>query len=507
MLVARYRGLNLDSGKLSKNKQHPQRILDRRLKQTSGEPWPDLASGDRRSLVRSVLDCSVFYGLVVLIALTAIPYGTVDSWSEALFECVVFYLALLWIVQGLIEGSWRIGNSRLLWPLIALVLLAIFQSVAWWKTSVGGDQVWFALSADPFETRVFAFRMAALVLVAMLVIRFTSNTKRLGILVHSIIAVAVGTALFGIARQAMQHKDGFVLSRLPLEQGFAQFINKNHFAFLVEIALGLIVGLAFMRRGRRDRAVLYLSPLLLLGASIILSKSRGGLLAIAVELIFAALMFVNLRAVGNQNRANQKLWSRWARSLLVTIVAVGVLLVIVVAGVFWLGGDQLATGVETATAEMAGGEASEMHEGARRRDIWRASWLMFKAHPIAGAGLGGFWAEVPVYHSASGVSTPQQAHNDYLELLASGGLLGAALFVWFAAALVLQARRSVAAAAGFQRAVMLGAIISVVGLGVHSLVDFGLHITINALGFMILLGILSLKPLGCAASTAEPARR
>jgi O-antigen ligase len=471
--------------------------LDQPLKlSTSGEPWPDLVSADRRSQVISLLDRSIFYGVIVLIALTAMPYGTVDSWSQALFECAVFFLTLLWVVHGFIEGSWRIGNSRLLWPLIGLTFFAVIQSVAWWKTDLGGDRVWFALSADPFETRVFAFRMAALVLVAMLVIRFTSSPRRLSILVHAVIAVAIGTALFGIARQAMQHADGFVLSRLNLEQGFAQFINKNHFAFLVEIALGLIIGLAFMRRGRRDRILVYLSPLLLLGAAIILSRSRGGLLAIAVQLIFAALLFVNSRAVGRRDRLNQRRWARWTRSLLVTAVAVGVLLVIIVAGVAWLGGDQLTTGVETATAEMAGGDQSEMHEAARRRDIWRASWLMFKAHSIAGAGLGGFWAEVPVYHSASGVSTPQQAHNDYLELLASGGVLGAALFVWFAAALIGQARQSVKATEGSQRAVVLGAIISLVGLAVHSLVDFGLHVTINALGFVILLGILSLKPMG-----------
>lgn len=423
--------------------------------------------------------------------LTAIPYGTVDAWSEALFECVVFFLALLWIVQGLVEGSWRVGNLRLLWPLIALVFLAAVQSVSWWKMDLGGDQVWFALSSDPFESRIFAFRMAALVLVAMLVIRFTSNPKRLGILVHALIAVSIGTALFGIARQGMQHQAGFILSRLQLEQGFAQFINKNHFAFLAETALGLIIGMAFLRRGRRDRVLLYLSPLLLLGAAIILSKSRGGLMAVSVQLIFAALLFVNLKQTGGEDRGGEKRWTRWTRSLAVTVVAVCVLAVIIVAGVFWLDGDQVATGVETATAEMAGGDSSEMHEAVRRRDIWRATWLMFRAHPIAGAGLGGFWVEVPVQHSASGVSTPQQAHNDYLELLASGGLLGAALFAWFTVVLIRQARQSIKAAEGFQRAVMLGVIISLVGLAVHSLVDFGLHTTMNALGLVILLGILS----------------
>jgi hypothetical protein len=183
-----------------------------------------------RSRVTSLLDGSIFYGLIAVIVLTAIPYGTVDPWSQALFECAVFFLTLLWVVHGFILGSWQIGNLRLLAPLIGLVLLAAVQSIAWWKTELAGEQVWFALSADPFETWALVFRVGALVLAALLVIRFTSTTKRLGILVHAIIAVAVVTALYGIARQAMQHGQGFVLSRLQPGQGYGQFINKNLYA-------------------------------------------------------------------------------------------------------------------------------------------------------------------------------------------------------------------------------------------------------------------------------------
>jgi O-antigen ligase len=345
--------------------------------------------------------------------------------------------------------------------------------------------------------------MAALVLAALLVIRFTSNTKRLGILVHAIIAVAIASALFGIARQAMQHGQGFVLPRLNPDQGFGQFINKNHFAFLMEMAVGLVVGVALMRRGRHERVLLYLSVLLLMWAAIVLSNSRGGLLTIMVQAIFAVLLFANSRTFAREKSANQKGLIRWTRSIAVSLVMIGALLLVIVVGVVWLGGDQLATGVETATSEMTGVDVSEMHEGARRRDIWRATWQMFKAHPIAGAGLGGFWAEVPVYHPASGVLTPQQAHNDYLELLASGGILGAALFIWFAGALIRQARQSVNATKGFQRAVNLGAIIGLGGVGVHSIVDFGLHITINALVFVALLAIISLKTLAVKNRSRE----
>jgi O-antigen ligase len=398
-------------------------------------------------------------------------------------------------VHGFIAGSWRIGNTRLVAPMAALVLLAIAQSITWWKTDVAGEQVGFAISADPFETWAFAFRMAALVLTALLVIRFTSNTRRLEILVHAIIAIAVASALFGIARQAMQHGQGFVLSRLQPEQGFGQFINKNHFAFLMEIALGLVVGVALMRRDRRDRLLLYLSVLLLLGAASVMSKSRGGLLTITVQVVFSALLFVHSRTFGGEKIAIQKGWMRWTRSIAAMIVMIGALLMIIAVGVVWLGGDQLTTGVETATSEMAGVDRSELREGARRRDIWRATWRMFKAHPIAGAGLGGYWAEIPAYHSASGVLTPQQAHNDYLELLASGGILGALFLVWFFIALIRQARTAVAAAKGFQRAVLLGAIIGVVGVSVHSIVDFGLHITINGVVFVVLLAVLSLETM------------
>ena len=165
----------------------------------------------------------------------------------------------------------------------------------------------------------------------------------------------------------------------------------------------------------------------------------------------------------------------------------------IVAGVAWLGGDQLATGVETASIEMARTDPSELHEAARRRDIWRASWRMFMQHPIAGAGLGGYWAEMPSFHEGSGVLTPQQAHNDYLEVLASAGLIGAVLLVWFAIVLVKQTRRSIRASEGFQRAVSLGAIVGLAGIAVHSVVDFGLHITVNALVLMALLAILSLN--------------
>ena len=96
-------------------------------------------------------------------------------------------------------------------------------------------------------------------------------------------------------------------------------------------------------------------------------------------------------------------------------------------------------------------------------------------------------------------------HNDYLEVPASGGIVGVALFVWFATVLVNQSRKTLNATDGLHRAAASGAIIALVGVAVHSMVDFGLHITANALVFVTLVAILSLEAMTPPARPSEVA--
>jgi hypothetical protein len=455
--------------------------------------------GERPDKLPAFVEAFVFYSLVVTIALVAIPYGTVEPWWEAVFECAVFALGLLWIIHGLWDGAWIQGSMRVFYPMIALVALALVQSLPLWQMDWAGTKVWYAISADPFESRRFALKTAALILAGVMLVRYTGNRRRLSVLVHAIIGVALASALFGIARQAAQHAPGFGLSLLRPGIGYAQFINKNHFAYLMEMATALVAGVAIMRSEKRERLLIYLAAFLVMWVALVLSNSRGGLLAMVAQVVCAPAIFLDARP-----RAADQAKS-WTRSVAVRVAMIGALLIVVAAGVFWLGGDQLATGAETASIEIAGADPSELHEGARRRDIWRSTWLMFKAHPITGAGFGGYWAEVPLFHQASGRLTPQQAHNDYLEVLASGGIVGVALLIWFALVTVRQARDALTATDGFQRAVASGAIIALVGVAVHSMVDFGLHITLNALVFVALLAILSLKAMTPPARPGEVA--
>ncbi|MEP6707807.1 MAG: O-antigen ligase family protein [Pyrinomonadaceae bacterium] len=441
----------------------------------------------------------VFYGLLVLMALTAVPYGTVEPWPEALFEGAVFALCILFVIEGYLSGSWRINGLPLLYPAIALIGFSLLQSLALWPANVsaaGHGKVWLAISADPYESRRFALKLAALTIAGALLMRYAVTRQRLKILINVVIGIGVASAVFGILRQALQRQKGFLLPLLPFAQGYAQFINKNHFAFLMEMALGLGLGLIIARGVRRERVLMYVAALLAVWTALVLSNSRGGLLAMMGQLVFTLVLFIRRRTRKGSDASKQGQPGRVRRSARVLALQIALVLSLVIAvvlGVIWIGGDPLVSSIEGASTELQE-TPSASREGARRRDIWRASWQMFKANQIAGAGLGGYWAAVPQYHDASGQMTPQQAHNDYLELLASGGLIGAAIGVWFLILLVQRLRLAIRAHDSLYRSGACGVAITVMGVAVHSLFDFGLHIAINALIFFSLLAIV------CAAA-------
>src|SRR5215210_4063308 len=105
----------------------------------------------------------IFYALLALIALVAVPYGTVEPWWEALFECIVFTLTALWIIDGMLKGSWFAKSHIIFLPFLLLTLYALIQSLAvGGATSNTGLSIQSAISFDPYGTRVSFFKLLAL---------------------------------------------------------------------------------------------------------------------------------------------------------------------------------------------------------------------------------------------------------------------------------------------------------------------------------------------------------
>jgi O-antigen ligase len=85
----------------------------------------------------------------------------------------------------------------------------------------------------------------------------------------------------------------------------------------------------------------------------------------------------------------------------------------------------------------------------------------------------------------------EQAHNDYLQVLSDGGIVGAVIALWF----IFLIARDIARAARHKSQVMsataLGAGGGIFALLVHSFFDFNFQIPSNAMLFLVLTSVVS----------------
>ncbi len=403
------------------------------------------------------------------------------------------------MIEGMLSGGWISRQHLLLLPLLLLAVFAYTQTLPLGSSpSMTGISVpvWQAISYDPYETRLMVLKLLAYALTLGLLLRYTSSPGRLRVLVLFIIGLSIASALFALLRQTTQGSaPNFLFPFVRLDRGYGQFVNANHFAYLMEMALGLALGLLAGGGVRRDRVLLYLAAAIPIWVALVLSRSRGGILSMLCQLLLLALMFSSVRSSKRSDARKHRASSGLARigsSIVVRLTLGAFLLAATLIGILWVGGEQVANRFEAIQDEVAV-EVQESNSGARRKEIWSATWQMIKAHPLAGVGIGGYWTAIPQYHNASGKMTPQQAHNDYLELVASGGVIGVLLGVWFVFLLVKFAWATLSSLDPFRRAACFGALAGLFGISIHSLVDFGLHIPINALICLMLVTIATVN--------------
>jgi O-antigen ligase len=436
----------------------------------------------------------IFYSLLVIIVLVAIPYGTVEPWWIALFAILSFALGILWVIEGYLSGGWFVREHAHLLPLVALGIFALIQT--WPFAAAPSNQLVsdYWISSDPFATKFFALQLFALALTCALLLRYLTTIGRLQALVWVVIGVACASALFGIVRQTTQRSEiGFILPLLRPNSGYGQFINRNHFALLMEMGFGLALGMVIGGGARRERTLLYLAPILPIWTALVLANSRGGILSMLAQVMFAILI-LQARARSEMSGPSRlgAIWWRLKNSLLFRALLSTCLLIAIAVGIIWIGGDDVVSRMETVREEVSV-EGLEGTARVQRKEIWKSSLRLVKEHWIAGAGLGAYAVAINQYHQGSGQLVPREAHNDYLELLASGGVIGVALFAWFLVAFTKRARRVMKESDAFRRAACYGALIAIFGVAIHSFVDFGLHVTVNSVVLMALVAIATAR--------------
>jgi O-antigen ligase len=211
------------------------------------------------------------------------------------------------------------------------------------------------------------------------------------------------------------------------------------------------------------------------------------------------IVFLSLK---NQNAATSGRKAEKPR-VPVALVRAGLGLGLVIALVFGLllvGGDDVIERV--VNTGRYGGDVT-----TGRAHFWRVTLNVIRSYPLLGTGLGAFGVAYTRFDTINPLLRLEQAHNDYLQLLADAGIVGGLLGLIFVVVLFRQGLRRINTADKFRRGVALGALGGCSGVLMHSFFEFALHAMANALLFLVLAALATISGQVEEAATPSHSRR
>lgn len=445
-----------------------------------------------------LLEKVIAVSLILIVAFAALVHGVVEPWSIFVFETMTAVLLVIWMIKAVVDKSLTIVIPNTIWPLAVLILIGLAQCVTW-NGGSGGEAIRRSLSFDVESTRKTILVLCALLAQALLAANFLSGSRRLRSLTKFLIIYGGSMGIFGLVQYFSGSNEIYWFRQRGLNP-FGPFFNRDHFAGYMELFVALPVALVVTRAARGELRLICGVAAMFMGIAAVFTLSRGGMISILAELVFlAAMSFRHYRAAKKGAEPGR------AR-IAANIAAVVIILAAIVAGVIWLGAEPVINRIATGAADnsdLSKAQSFDSHRGV----IWEDTWTMIRHNPWLGVGLGAYETAYPNYARENGTEgITAEAHNDYLQILADAGIVGAAVALWFLIALFRAIARGVRSPDPLLSAIALGGGAGIFGLLVHSIFDFNLHLPSHALVFLLLSTVISCIGATAAAPAAEPVR-
>jgi O-antigen ligase len=440
-------------------------------------------------------DKAIAAGLIVIIVFTALAHGVVEPWSALLFELMVAALVLLWAIKVFIDRKLTLIVPPIAWPLAALVALGLAQSVAW-QDGAGNRQ---SLSLDVEATRGTVMALCCLLACCLLAANFLTSQARLRMMARFIPIYGMLLASLAVVLHFAAGEYSYWPWPIRSSGSFGPFVNRDHFAAYVELLIALPVALIVTRYVRGEKTMLYGVAATITGVAAVFTLSRGGMISLFAQMMFIAVMG-SRRSKESESDPSRVKPARGKRALEAAIVTA--ILAAIVTGVVWIGAEPVINRIATGNPESADLSKAQAFHNVRGA-IWQDTWRMIRENPIIGVGLGAYETAYPIFAWDRGVEgIVAQAHNDYLQILSDGGLIGGALALWFLVTVFGAIIRGACLRDPLPAGIALGGGAGIFGMLVHSLFDFGLQLPSHAVLFLSLSAVVS--HIGAAASEPLP---
>lgn len=418
----------------------------------------NIAVGKNQSRVST----TIFVMLALMPAFAVMVFGGVDSITWVFLLVFTTAIVLLWLAEGWRAGGVLFRRSGLYWPLVALFTIGLLQLIP----------LLGPISFDPYSTRFFLSRLGVYIIFFAACLTFINTESRLNRIMTSVVAFGGFIAFVGILQRLATPEGIFGIRETPQAVPFGPFVNQHHFATLMQMTGGCALALLFDRKARRERRILLAAAFIVMAAATIMTSSRGGLLALAgVAAFVTALHFITRKNKGLENR----------QKLAIAAVAIGLPVLILGLVLFVGGGDALLRGVGAVNPN------ADVSSG--RLHFWSVALRVFMHNPLLGCGFDALAVAFTRHDTWTGILRIDQAHNEYIQMLAEGGLAALACVIAFIYLLFRASLGLIRTSTGPGRYITIGALAGCFGVIVHSLFDFPLRTHANTFVFLLLCAI------------------
>jgi O-antigen ligase len=436
--------------------------------------------GERSSRISSAL----FALLCVVPIFATILFGAVDNITWVFISIFWTAIILLWLAEAWKGKGLLMDFDAIQIPLVALLVIGLIQLLPLGSGATGDLlRVPFshALSLDPYITRFFVLHLVVYIVFFAACLTFVNNEGRLKKMILTVIIFGAGMAFFGILQRLANPESIYGLRGTPQSIPFGPFVNQHHFAAFMEMTAGVTIALLIGKRTAKDKKILLAFALVVMCIAVVLTSSRGGMLGMMSVAAFAAVTNFLIGRWSKDKRPGAQTESRLPQKAAVATIVVAIAIV-VFGTVLFLGGDR---------SLIRGIGMSDIPEGVSngRTHFWAVAWQIFLEHPILGAGLDAFGMAFTKHDTWNGAFRVEQAHNEYLQMLADAGIAGFACVVAFIYFLFRRGLATISKAHGLRRDAAMGALAGCFGILIHSFFDFPLRTPSNAFFFLLLCAI------------------
>jgi O-antigen ligase len=352
------------------------------------------SAGERPARESTALDRGAAWALFVLLTAFTFTIGDYSLISMHIVSALILALAAFYLIFGVGQTfRWSIA-------FVSPMLMALYGA---------GQTLWSdqKILANGWEKTLYWFTAAMIAMLATQLFR----TGRLAQQFRMAFALlGGGVALLDVLQQASHTGKYFWLFPSGFPDVYGTFAYYNNFSQFIEMTLPITLWLGLNHREPRYNWLL-LSALQI--GAVVACGSRAGAALVVAELL-AVLLLAFLRRRG-----------------ILSLKVIGLTLLLSLGFIY-------VAGFKTVLHKL-----ERPDQLATRREINEASLAMIKARPLTGWGLGAY---VPVYKMFAlydDGTWVNQAHNDYLEWAAEGGIPFACLMVALILWTVRPATRSI----------------------------------------------------------------